>query len=421
MKSKNSDIRRTELAFRVYLVFIVSWFLHLGSRIPILGALRIDLLLVLFLLTASSSRARTTTHPGDVTSRILKFLMIYILASLPFVEWPGSVLKSGLPNFIKAIVFYFFTVKLVINEESLRRFIIVFLGCMCFRVLEPLYLHITTGYWGEAAYMGGEWLDRLCGAPSDVIGANGLAFVILTVLPFLYFLSVYSKKYLIAAVLLAPPIIYALVLTESRSGMMGLMVLISLIIIKSKHKILLSLAASLALIIGFANLTPDQKDRYLSVIDSSTKNAGTAEGRVDGVVADFEVGLRRPIFGHGLGTSREANANFGEKDQLSHNLYTEIFQELGLVGLIVFLLFIKSILTNYMRARAAIRSRLANDRNKFLAAVNEALFVWLGVNFLFSFASYGLSSYEWYLFGGFTAVMKSIVINQLDEPGSNQS
>lgn len=30
--------------------------------------------------------------------------------------------------------------------------------------------------------------------------------------------------------------------------------------------------------------------------------------------------------------------------------------------------------------------------------------VWLLMNILFSFASYGLSSYEWYLFGGLSVV-----------------
>jgi hypothetical protein len=31
-----------------------------------------------------------------------------------------------------------------------------------------------------------------------------------------------------------------------------------------------------------------------------------------------------------------------------------------------------------------------------------ALYVWLGMNLLFSWASFGLSGYEWYLTGGFS-------------------
>ena len=48
---------------------------------------------------------------------------------------------------------------------------------------------MTNAYWGDAAHIGGgEFLNRLSGAPSDVINPNGLAFVIIIALPFMYLL-----------------------------------------------------------------------------------------------------------------------------------------------------------------------------------------------------------------------------------------
>jgi O-antigen ligase len=87
------------------------------------------------------------------------------------------------------------------------------------------------------------------------------------------------------------------------------------------------------------------QDRYLSIIGRGEKNAASAEGRVTGVEDNFAVALRRPIFGYGLGTSREANANFGDNafgdnDKPAHNLYAEVAEELGFVGLFIFLLFL---------------------------------------------------------------------------------
>jgi len=38
------------LGFKLYLFFTISWHLHLASRIPFLGSLRIDLLLALILI-----------------------------------------------------------------------------------------------------------------------------------------------------------------------------------------------------------------------------------------------------------------------------------------------------------------------------------------------------------------------------------
>ena len=130
------------------------------------------------------------------------------------------------------------------------------------------------------------------------------------------------------------------------------------------------------------------------------------EGRIEGVKADFRVAFRRPLFGHGLGTAKGANYNFRGDAHLAHNLYAEVAQELGFGGLLIFLLLIKSIISNFMGALKEIKGRVGN--NKFLFELNNAMQVWLGMNILFSFASYGLSSYEWYLFGGLSVVYGKI-------------
>ncbi|MCI0559033.1 MAG: hypothetical protein MN733_11095, partial [Nitrososphaera sp.] len=171
------------MGFKLYLVFVVSWFLHLGSRVPVLGLIRFDLLLIIILFLYGFSRAEKNGKEQTQTEKLLKGLMIYSILTMPFVEWPGSVINTGIPNFIKAIVFYYFTVAFVVSENHLKTFVLVFMACQSFRILEPLYLHITEGYWGAFASMAnGEYLDRLSGAPSDVVNSNGLAFIICTVL-----------------------------------------------------------------------------------------------------------------------------------------------------------------------------------------------------------------------------------------------
>jgi len=59
----------------------------------------------------------------------------YILISIPFVEWPGSVIRRGLENFGKAVVFYFFVIKTVDSERKLKILVVAFLACQSFRVL----------------------------------------------------------------------------------------------------------------------------------------------------------------------------------------------------------------------------------------------------------------------------------------------
>ena len=398
-----------ELGFKLYLLFMVSWFVHLTSRIPLLGAIRFDLVLagLLFLITfVLIIQKEEKDFVKNETEKYLTILIIYAILTIPFVQWPGSVIKYGIEGFIKAVVFYYFTVTFVNSEKKLKILLFVFIACQSFRVFEPLYLHVTTGYWGSAAFMSGEFLDRLSGAPHDIVNPNGLAFIIVSVIPFYYFLSFISWKTKVLCLIALPIFIYTLVLTASRSGMICLIVIFGGILIKSKKKALLSIAVMTGAFIVFVSLTADLKDRYISIFDSGAKHTSTAQARTNFNKDAFKVSLRKPIFGHGLGTSLEANANFGGRAQPAHNLYIEIAQELGYVGLIIFLLFIKSVIYNFYSSLKQIRTKMENKL--FLENITKAMQVWLLMNIVFSFASYGLSTYAWYLFAGLSVVIMRI-------------
>ncbi len=399
------------LGLNVYLLFVASWFLHLGLRIEPLGLIRFDFLLV---LACGGLAMLAKSEPGPPTSGLTSQTMMlvligYAMVSLPFVEWPGSVLNLGLQTFLKAAVFGLFTNAFVTDERGLRRLLIVFTGTQCFRVLEPLYLHVTTGYWGSFASMGAgdEFLDRLAGAPSDIVNPNGLAFVIVTSLVFCHHLAPLSKlgKWLYLAY--APLAIWALTLTASRTGIVALAVAVGVLWLKSPRKVTFAVVAIAAIVIVGPLLPPDLQDRYLSIVSSDTKNAGTASGRSEGIRVGFEVAMRRPFFGHGLGTSTEAQANFAGTDMPAHNLFVEIAQELGFLGLLLFLVFI-AVVTR--EVRVARQRCLAAGSTGLVLKTADAVQVFFWMNLVSSWASYGLSSYEWYLMAGLSAVMSRMAM-----------
>jgi len=198
--------------------------------------------------------------------------------------------------------------------------------------------------------------------------------------------------------LLLPALLYALVLTGSRSGIVGLATTLAIIWFHSRRKVILSIAVLAALAITVPQLSPAHVDRYLSIVESNTQNAATAEGRVEGIKADLRVAMRRPLLGHGLGTSLEANVNFDGRYQPSHNLATEILQELGIVGLAIFMGLLASIVATVVSAIR--RTGEPHGSGELLFRANLALQVWLGMNIVFSFFSYGLSRYEWYFAAG---------------------
>lgn len=409
-----SSVRKWGLG--IYLLFSVSWFLHLGARLPFLGIIRFDLLLVCILMYLAYMskgdahvRERDSSTGGTRTDKILRILIVYSILTIPFVYWPGSVINAGIGNLVKAIVFYYFTVAFVRTEQDIKKFVFVFVACQLMRILEPLYLHLTEGYWGSVAYMsaGAEALDRLSGAPSDVVNPNGLAFIICLVLPFLYLIAGISWKSRLGSIVLASACLYVLALTGSRSGIIGLFVIFLGILAKSKRRVLWVISVLIVIVVSFPLLSSNMQDRYMSIIGKGEKNAETAEGRVTGVIDNFMVVLHRPIFGHGLGTSREANANFAGNDQPAHNLYVEIAQELGFVGLVLFIVLLKSIYVGFNECK---RTYSQHNVSIFLRQLVDCMQIVLIMNFIFSFASYGLSSYEWYFLGGMSVSMQRLAL-----------
>lgn len=401
--------RALAVAFQLYLLFIASWWLRLPERFLALGLLHFDAALVVVISALIAFSNLAGNRGFDLrTNRLILLLVAYVMITLPFVQWPGSVVRFGIEGLIKALVFYYFTVRLTTTERKVSQLLFVFVACQAFRVLEPVYLHVTEGYWGGGASMGtGEVLNRLKGSEVDVIGSNGLAFVILSVIPFAHYLWTSTVIGRLAYLALLPCLLYALVLTASRSGMLGLVITFLVIWVQSRHKLLLAVLMVVTVSATVPRLPADLADRYASIVSSETKNAETARGRLEGTKQEFYVAMQRPLFGHGLGTSRETNANFGSRDQLSHNLIVEVLQELGFVGLVIFSMLLFCIGRSVRRALRALRESSAT--NPLVLALGLALQVWFAQNLLSSLFTYGLSNYQWYFMGGLADVTSALL------------
>lgn len=413
---KTSDEQGTRnVAFFLFCTFLVSYFVHLTARVPVLGALHFDIVLatataLAIMASPRPSQRQQATEP--VTTR-LWILVAYVILTIPFVEWPGSVVRN-FETFAKALCFFFFVVATVDTTRKLKVLLAVFVGTEVWRVLEPLYMHITSGYWGSFTSLGNwEYMDRLSGSPNDIINPNGLGFVIIMTLPLLHFLvkpDTTLKRVIWLAVACA--MYYALVLSASRSGFLAFVFLCLFVIWRSKQRAALLTVAIIGATLAVSLMTDLQRERYLSIVSHDAKGSGTAEGRINGVIADFHVALRRPLFGYGLGTSREANANFRGEDLPSHNLYTEAAQELGFVGLGLLLSLIWSFLRACLTAQQAVKgTATADDRLRFLHNVGASLLTVVAVDLFFSFAGYGLSEPYWYFVGGLSVVTARLAVN----------
>ena len=401
------------MPFSILLLFTISYFLHLTARFPALGAIRFDFILmivlfVFFLLSIGDTIQRY--KDSDITKKLTLFIA-FILFSIPLVKWPGSVVQYGTEWYLKVVFFYFFIIAFVTTEKQLKIFIAVFLGCQVFRGLEPAWLHYTTGYWGDAAFshIGGSMqkLDRLSGAPHDVVNPNQLAWVIVNITPFIFFIGWLGRDNLfkVFSIVISAGLLYTIMLTGSRSGLISLFAVLLGIVYFSEKRwrnlvILCFLVVPVAIVVS-GLLRPDLAERYRSIFDSSAVGGDTAQGRISGLKKDFSTVMNLyGLFGHGLGSSIEVNVNYLGSSQPSHNLYIEILQEVGVVGFILFFQYIYLIFKSLILAT----KRMGTSQNDFMSRVIHALLVWEFMQIIYALSCFGLSSWEWYLFGGLTSV-----------------
>jgi O-antigen ligase len=268
---------------------------------------------------------------------------------------------------------------------------------------------MTTGYWGSSAHstVGGQLstLLRLSGAPHDVVNPNQLAWVIVSMVPFVFYLlwkgGVSGK---ILALLAAPSFLYSLLLTGSRSGLLSLIFVLLAMVYFSRRRVrnlvVVAVIAFPVALYSFGILGSDMQTRYLSLVDDTVAGADTVQGRIDGWGRGIKSISNNPLFGNGLGTSRETNFNvLGGRAQITHNLYLEIFQETGLVGFTLFMLFIVAIFKSLRETKLLLAAQ-GRKESDWLFRLATATQVWLVMDLFYSLSCFGLRSWEWYFFGG---------------------
>ena len=420
------------MSFVFLIIFVVSYFLHLTARFPILGAIRFDVIIgFTALILAYCQSCKDMLRYNEITARRLSHFLLYIVISLPLVTWPGSVIRYNLEYWSKVAFLFLLFVAIVRTEKRLQLAMSVFIACQIFRAVEPLYLHLTEGYWGDMAYSAVEGslvgLHRLSGAPSDVVNPNQLAWVIVTDIPFLFYLCWLGRKWWekVFFLMAVPPLIESLLLTGSRSGLISLATTIMGMILLSKKKgrnliVVIFLVLPFAMLI-LGGLSRDLQTRYLSIWENNVAGADTREGRINALFKQLDTVSHNPLFGNGLGTSAESNVHLlGSNPQPTHDLYIEIIQETGVVGFILFTLFIVSLVKSLIAAKKML-SEEGDDGNSWLFRLIMALQVWVFMDLFYALSCFGLSSWEWYFFGGVTTVSVVLVKERLNLRGKSET
>jgi len=393
------------------LFYTIIYYSQLGSRIPALGKIRIEFLIgTLILLAAIPIFLKKITHNEEEKSILYP---IYFFFGAAVISIPTTVAGyhtiDALIYLLKSFAIFIMIYAGVNTEKKLKTFIYVLLIMSGVIIVEPFFLSLSGG--GRQYY--GSGLIRIEAVTGLFNHPNALGGFSAGILPLTYFLFRYEKSWIKKFVLVAFGLLTlkVITLTESRSAFVGAMSFIFFIWIISKKKVLVAIALSIALLVGWSSLDTTTKDRYLSILDSPKVvrgeeirneagekiSRGSMAARWEIITDGIELFLQRPITGFGIGGYQIAREERLGRWQVSHNAYTQCLAELGIVGFIFWCLILINAFKLLGKTRKKIIEHEQIDDLRFIYLMTYAFHGYLFVHFTLSMFGHNPYQNYWWI------------------------
>lgn len=351
-----------------------------------------------YLLSRFSGSAPRPRHTLAATVALL--LLLWAVVMVPFALWPGGSYAQIFNIYIKALIVFWLLGRVVNSEQRLRT-----VAWTLSLIAIPLSLSAISSFLkggvGNAEMTHG--LERIAGYQSALTGnPNDLALMLNLILPFALGLMMSSRKLSVRIVLaiIAFLDVMAVIATYSRGGFITLVaIVVTYLLCLSKRARRGMLLAMMAFGLLAVPLVPAGYWSRLSTITNIEKDqTGSAQQRWTEMVYATQIIASHPIIGAGAGMDYLALNKLNGGDWIRvHNVYLEYGVDLGLPGLLLFLLLYYRVLKI---ARTARRIARESPGNEVLHRLSEAIWIALivfGVSAFFQPAAYDF--YFFYIAG----------------------
>jgi O-antigen ligase len=383
VKSKS----RPTLAYRALVVFTFLYYARPEDLIPGLHSIPVGKisggLALVGLIAGLAGNKIKNKLPLEM--KLLLAMFAQLVLSIPFAYWRGGAFDTVFNKFSKVVITALLVVLIVESIQQLRTLLFIQAASVAIVTSLSIIIH-PGGFWRLHGLTGGI-LDN----PNDLainIAINwplGLAFLLCTKGPI--------KKGLWGLGLLG--MLYGVICTYSRSGMMALIVCLLVCLwefgVRAKRFHVLALAGILAVIgVGVAISTPRYVLRIMSIYEGDIHGArdrGSWEARHEILEQSIDLAIHNPMFGVGPGNFPSATQSW----VVAHNTFTELAAEAGFPALLLFLIILGLAFRNLHRARR-MRHRKNDEVQVFASAMWASLAAYL-VGAAFSSTEYNLFVY----------------------------
>jgi O-antigen ligase len=339
--------------------------------------------LLVFIPTQLSVEGTLTARPLEVNLALL--LLLAGLMSVPLAIEPAEAWLSFV-DFAKVITMFVVMVNVLRTE---RRWRAMFWLSLLVSVILSIYA-LNDYRLGHFDPRGNRIEGVIQGGIFD--NPNDMALHLVTMIPLAFALLFVARGHLkkLFYGLCALLMVAATVVTFSRGGFLGLVCALFVLAWKigRRNRFAIAMLFLASGVVFFLLVPPEFIRRILSIFGGNV-DGGSAIARQNLLWQSIIVTLRHPLFGIGMNNFHNVSA----REQVSHNAYTQLSAEMGVLALVIYIIFILS----------AIKRMRAIERETYDSR-SQARVYYLAVGLQASLIGYMVSSffasvaYLWYIY-----------------------
>ncbi len=373
---------------------------------PWLGDLRIERVYMLFIMGVWVVYPNKRFLPNVQHAAYVAFAMAVLLAWAvsPWSDYGQPVVE----DWLKIVVFYVLLVTTIHDEEGLKHIAVGFVAVMGLYLLHSFREYLG----GRHTYRMG--IARMIGVDSTLGDPNSFGASIVFALPIVVALWKAEVGGKLGRLLLFGYVglsSLCILLTGSRSSLLGLLVWFTIIIWGTKYRFKALVLFAVLAPVAFVALPESLQTRFETIVNPEVRTKSdteSGEGRWRGLVMGVQQWANSPLTGIGPGAWRPANNTKIE----SHNLYGQLLGETGTLGAVAFGMLMLCFWAN-LRLIHRIRREVPAWQNDLVFTLPAAIGVAVLLLLFMGNFGHNLFRFTWLWYGGFLVIARHCVARRL--------
>ena len=358
--------------------------------------------LAVYVPTQLALEGKLTIRPQEM--KLILALLVIALLSVPLALDP-LMAWNGFVDYFKVVLMFLVLINVVRTERRLRVLFLLVLVVSC-----ALSLGAINDYMAGRLDLGGKRIKGMIGGLFD--NPNDLALHLVTIIPIATALMLSSRPlrkklfYLFAAAVMT----VGVVVTFSRGGFLALFCMGAVLAwrIGRRNKWVIAVVLPVVLV-GFVFLAPGG---YRSRLATTTDESSTV--RLDDLKRSLFISAHHPLLGVGMSNY----ILFSNSNHATHNAYTQVSSELGVIAMVIYVLFLIAPITRLRKIERETRDLRDEARYYYLAVGLEASLI--GYMVASFFASVAFLWYVYFLVGYAVCLRRLYYASDKDPSSSPQ-